>query len=126
MCIIHYTIQLVKVHFMRAVHRVAEKVCTTTNERNLFVKLASLVPNESNEENVKSIFRSLKGEIQADELPYDIQQSLPPLAFDVDTSGWIQAHTWVQWWTRPVHLSEYIYTTKELYAYPFPCNYMTV
>ena len=63
-----------KVHFMRAAHRAAEKVCSSANEQKLFNNLASLIPNESKEENVNTLFHSLKGEV----LPCDLPNKVLP------------------------------------------------
>ena len=96
-----------KVHFMKAAHRAAEKVCSSANEKKLFNKLASLIPNESKEENVNILFRSLKGEVLPCDLPNEIKEVLPLYGDEVVTLGWNKAKSWVHWWTRPIHLSKH-------------------
>ena len=92
---------------MRAVHHVAEKVCSSREERSAFIKIGSLVTQERNGENVRKIFRVLAGEMQADQLPENLQQSLTETTVGIDTDKWKQAKSWAQWWTRPLHLSEW-------------------
>ena len=91
---------------MRAVQRAAEKVCSDREERNAFIKLGSLVIQEQSEENVQKIFSVLAGELQVNNLPERLQQRLPESTFLVDTKKWKLAKNWVDWWTRPLHLSE--------------------
>ena len=91
---------------MRAVHRAAEKVCSSREERSAFIKLGSLVIQEQSEENVQKIFSVLSGELQANSLPERLQQCLPECTFVIDTKKWKQAKNWAEWWTRPLHLSE--------------------
>ena len=91
---------------MRAVHRVAEKVCNAGTERRLFIKLAAQVPKEASKDEVFTIFSCLKGETQLCELPECILTVLPSSAESTDTSTWVRAKTWVQWWTKPTHLSK--------------------
>ena len=97
---------------MRAVHRVAEKVCSTGNERRVFIKIVTLLPREASKSHVTAIFSCLKGEVELNALPHSIQQQLLPLPENICTSGWAQAKTWVQWWTRPIHLSKILYVLK--------------
>ena len=58
---------------MRAIHRAAEKVCSSREERSAFIKLGSLVIQEQSEENVQKIFGPIR-ELQA------VFQGLAPLA----------------------------------------------
>ena len=88
---------------MRAVQRAAEKVCSNREERSAFIKLGSLVIQE---QNVQKIFSVLAGELQVNNLPERLQQCLPESTFLVDTKKWKLAKNWVDWWTRPLHLSE--------------------
>lgn len=81
---------------MRAVHRAAEKVCSSREERSAFIKLGSLVISE---ENVQKIFGVLAGELQASSLPERLQQCLPECTFVIDTKKWKQAKNWAEWWT---------------------------
>jgi len=91
---------------MRAVQHAAEKVCSNREERSAFIKLGSLVIQEQSEENVQKIFSVLAGELQVNNLPERLQQCLPESTFLVDTKKWKLAKNWVDWWTRPLHLSE--------------------
>ena len=91
---------------MRAVHRVAEKVCNAGTEHRLFIKLAAQLPKEASKDQVYTIFSCLKGETQLCELPDRNLTVLPSSAVSTDTSAWVRAKTWVQWWTKPTHLSK--------------------
>ena len=94
-----------QVHFMHAVHRTADKVCTPQN-RGTFVRLGALAMDENeSKENVEIIFRAMGGDMQLADLPPSLKQSLPESADSVDTRRWRDAKSWVQWWTRPIHLS---------------------
>ena len=95
---------------MRAAHRAAEKVCSTDSERKVFTKLAGLLPNETYKNHVNTIFIALKGETQLKDLPSSLKLLLPANSLEISTSAWVQAKTWVHWWTRPIHLSECIIT----------------
>lgn len=91
---------------MRAVQRTADKVCATSEERTVFIKLGALIMDEPSEENVKKIFAVLGGDCQFVALPENLQRSVPKALHSVNTKKWKDAKSWVQWWTRPTHLSE--------------------
>lgn len=90
---------------MRALQRVADKVCCTRPAKTLFMKLGSLIMKESDESKVMLMFRVLSGESPLKTLPQEITEALPSTAFSVDTQAWTPAKSWVQWWATPVHLS---------------------
>ena len=87
---------------MRALQRVADKVCCT---RPANMKLGSLIMKESDTSKVMLIFKVLSGESPLQTLPQEITEALPSSAFSVDTQAWSPAKSWVQWWATPVHLS---------------------
>ena len=78
---------------MRALQHVADKVCRSRQERSVYMLLGSLIRNESDEENVKS----LCGECP---LPEDIKANLPTTALFLDVQAWKSVKSWVQWWTN--------------------------
>ncbi len=88
---------------MRAVQRAADKVCCSSEERQTFVKLGSLIMAEENKETVQQLFAAMAGEQKLQQLPKHLQQHLPSTV--LNTTAWKAAKPWTQWWTRPVHLS---------------------
>lgn len=88
---------------MRAVQRAADKVCCSSEEKQTFMKLGSLIMVEEEEEIVQQIFATMAGEQTLQDLPQHLQQVLPSVL--LDTTAWKAAKPWTQWWTRPVHLS---------------------
>ena len=90
---------------MRALQRVADKVCTSRQEKSVYTKLGSLLRNQYEEEKVIQLFKALSGEITLQSLPQEISAALPQAAFSLDTATWRSAKSWVQWWTNPTHLS---------------------
>ena len=104
-----------QVHFLWAAHRAAEKVCSTSSDRRAFIKVASQLPNETSKAHVMTIFSCLKGEVKLYDLPQSLKVQLGSLIDqeDISTSTWTCAKSWVQWWTRPIHLrkcNESVYT----------------
>ena len=91
---------------MRAVQRTADKVCATSEERSVFIKLGALIMDEQSEENVKKIFTVMGGDAQLVTLPENLQCTLPQVLHSTNTRKWKDAKSWVQWWTRPTHLSK--------------------
>ena len=91
---------------MRAVQRTAEKVCSTLDEKSVFMKLGALIMDEQNEENVKKMFTVIGGDAQLMTLPENLQCALPEVSHSANTKKWKDAKSWVQWWTRPTHLSK--------------------
>ena len=47
---------------MRALQRVADKVCTSGQEKSVYTKLGSLLVNQNEEEKVIQLFKALSGE----------------------------------------------------------------
>lgn len=88
---------------MRAVHRAANKVCSSSDEKRTFIKLGSLIMRERCEDTVEDIFSVMSGDLPLQELPGHIQLQLPKTM--VDNSAWKAATSWTQWWMRPIHLS---------------------
>lgn len=95
-----------QVHFLRALQRVADKVCSNRQERSVYMLLGSLIKDESNKGNVILLFKSLCGECQLHSLPENIKANLPSTALSLDVCTWKSAKSWVQWWTNPTHLSK--------------------
>ena len=102
---------------MRALQRVADKVCSTHQERSVYMLLGSLIRNESDEKNVILLFKSLCGECRLDSLPEDIKVNLPTTALSLDVQAWKSAKSWVQWWTNATYLSK---------ANMMLCNYANI
>ena len=90
---------------MRALQRVADKVCTSGQEKSVYTKLGSLLVNQNEEEKVIQLFKALSGETTLQSLPEEISAALPQAASSLDTTTWRSAKSWVQWWTNPMHLS---------------------
>lgn len=93
-----------RVHFMRAAHRMSEKVCSSAEERNVFNKLASAIMDETDQETVAALFSALDGDQRIGQLPEKVLQKLPSFACSLKNQRWKEAKAWVQWWSRPIHL----------------------
>ena len=91
---------------MRAVQRTADKVCSTPDEKSVFIKLGALIMDEQSEENVKKMFSVMGGDAQLNTLPENLQCALPEVSHPTNIKKWKDAKSWVQWWTRPTHLSK--------------------
>lgn len=65
-----------QVHFMRAVHRAADKVCTAEDKRT-FIKLGSLIMVEEDKKTVEQLFMILAGEEGIRNLPEHLPNQLP-------------------------------------------------
>ena len=94
---------------MRALQRVADKVCCNRQERNVYMKLGSLIKDETDQEKVMLLFKALCGECPLCSLPDDIKSTLPASSLSLNTCSWKGAKPWVQWWAKPTHLSMYNY-----------------
>ena len=90
---------------MRAVHRTADKVCSTSEEKRVFTSLGSMIMAEQDEQIVRELFAAMAGRTSLEDLPARLKEQLPSMI--VDNKRWELAHSWSQWWMRPVHLSEY-------------------
>ena len=91
---------------MRALQRVADKVCSSRQEKSIYTKLGSLIMDQHEEEKVIQLFKALSGETSLQSLPEEISAALPQAASSLDTTTWRSAKSWVQWWTKPTHLSK--------------------
>ena len=101
------TIFHTQVHFMRALQRVADKVCSNRQERSIYIKLGSLTMDQHEEDKVIQLFKALSGETSLQLLPEEVLAALPQATSSLDTALWKSATSWVQWWTKPTHLSMY-------------------
>lgn len=90
---------------MRALQRIADKVCSSRQEKSVYTKLGSLIMDQHEEEKVIQLFKALSGETSLQSLPEEISAALPQTASSLDTTTWRSAISWVQWWTKPTHLS---------------------
>ena len=69
-----------QVHFLRAVQRTTEKVCSSLcfEEKRTFIKLGSLITIEEDKETVKQIFAAMVGELPLQNLFEHVQYTLCP------------------------------------------------
>ena len=65
---------------MRAVHRVAAKVCLTQAERKVFCQIGTAITREESKENVKKLFMVLSGQHPLS----DVTATLPVIDTDND------------------------------------------
>jgi hypothetical protein len=100
---------------MRALQRVADKVCANRQEKSVYTKLGSLLMYQHEEEKVLQLFKALCGETTLQSLPEEILVTLPQVASSLDTTTWRSAKSWVQWWTNPTHLSMIIIWNHYIY-----------
>ena len=61
---------------MRALQRVADKVCCSRQEKSVYTKLGSLVMDQNDEEKVIQLFKALSGEISLQSLPEEMSAAL--------------------------------------------------
>ena len=69
------------------------------------MKLGYLIKDETGQDKVMLLFKALCGECPLSSLPEGIKSTLAISALVLDTSSWKCAKSWVQWWTKPTHLS---------------------
>lgn len=99
---------------MRALLRVADKVCSNRQEKSIYTKLGSLIMDQHEEEKVIQLFKALSGEISLQLLPEEILAALPQASSSLDTTTWKSATSWVQWWTKPTHLSMCMWGSQQI------------
>ena len=101
-----------QVHWIRSYQRIAEQVSKVANpekrriELEAFKLVASTIPNTKSKDGVIKLFQSLCGTLQLSNIHYLVPGLESHHLNVVDNfSNWRQAQHWVQWWTRPSHLS---------------------
>lgn len=89
------------VHYIRLCHKVAEKVCASTEENKVFMAIAKRIPQLEDADDVKVCFDVLCGKRKLSALPDSVQLTMEEKK--QPCLGWEKAESWVDWWKRPRH-----------------------
>ena len=85
-----------EVHFMRAVKKIADKVSKDDCSKNVFKKIAYNIPRLESQSDVLLSFDILSGVADVGEASCFISLNEEEKA--VNTSGWVGATEWAEWW----------------------------
>ena len=101
-----------EVHFMRAVKKIADKVSKDDCSKNVFKKIAYNIPRLESQSDVLLSFDILSGVADVGEASCFISLNEEEKA--VNTSGWVGATEWEEWWSRPRHVKMFTKSFKDM------------
>ena len=98
-----------KVHFMRSVKRVGERLKECSVEsRQVFVSLGYAILEAKTKEEVDILFKAMCGETGLESAIHLVSKKHEKYATQHNPMWWTTSAKWVEWWTRPKHLSELV------------------
>ena len=98
---------LIKVHFMRSVKRVGERLKECSVEsRQVFVSLGYAILEVKTKEEVDILFKAMCGETGLEGAIHLVSKKHEKYATQHNPMWWTASAKWVEWWRRPKHLSE--------------------
>ena len=104
MCYVYLHVH--KVHFMRSVERVGERLKECSVEsRQIFVSLGYAILDAKTKE-VDNLFKAMCGETGLDSVLHLLSKKHEKYATQHNPMWWNASAKWVAWWRRPKHLSE--------------------